>query len=93
MAVKRVLLTGMPGTGKSSVIGELAALGYKAIDTDDGWCEPKDWRPGPATCAPPLYRQGLAQPVPDRMFCAVPGYLAVPTGGTAALPWTHDRMG
>ena len=39
-AVKRVLLTGMSGTGKSSVIGELAALGYKAVDTDDGWCEP-----------------------------------------------------
>jgi shikimate kinase len=38
--VKRVLLTGMSGTGKSSVIGELAALGYKAIDIDDGWCEP-----------------------------------------------------
>jgi len=38
--VKRVLLTGMSGTGKSSVVGELAALGYKAIDTDDGWCEP-----------------------------------------------------
>lgn len=37
--MKRVLLTGMSGTGKSSVIGELAALGYKAIDTDDGWCE------------------------------------------------------
>src|SRR5579859_734448 len=48
-AVKRVLLTGMSGTGKSSVIGELAALGYKAIDTDDGWCEPlpggrQQWR-------------------------------------------------
>lgn len=39
-AVKRVLLTGMSGTGKSSVIRELAALGYKAVDTDDGWCEP-----------------------------------------------------
>jgi hypothetical protein len=37
--VKRILLTGMSGTGKSSVIRELAALGYKAIDTDDGWCE------------------------------------------------------
>jgi len=32
-------LTGMSGTGKSSVIRALAALGYKAIDTDDGWCE------------------------------------------------------
>lgn len=29
----------MSGTGKSSVIRELAALGYKAVDTDDGWCE------------------------------------------------------
>jgi dephospho-CoA kinase len=38
-AVKRVLLTGMSGTGKSSVISELAARGYKAVDTDDGWCE------------------------------------------------------
>jgi dephospho-CoA kinase len=38
--VKRVLLTGMSGTGKSSVIAELAALGYKAVDADDGWCEP-----------------------------------------------------
>jgi shikimate kinase len=37
--VKRVLLTGMSGTGKSSVIRELAARGYKAVDTDDGWCE------------------------------------------------------
>jgi dephospho-CoA kinase len=38
--VKRVLLTGMSGTGKTGVIGALAALGYKAVDTDDGWCEP-----------------------------------------------------
>ena len=37
--MKRVLLTGMTGTGKSSVIRSLADLGYKAIDTDDGWCE------------------------------------------------------
>jgi dephospho-CoA kinase len=30
----------MSGTGKSSVIQALVARGYKAIDTDDGWCEP-----------------------------------------------------
>ena len=37
--MKRILLTGMSGTGKSSVIEELVARGYKAIDTDDGWSE------------------------------------------------------
>lgn len=34
--MKRVLLTGMSGTGKSTAIGALAALGYKAVDTDEG---------------------------------------------------------
>ncbi len=47
--MKRILLTGMSGTGKSSVIEELVARGYKAIDTDDGWSElqpdgPQLWR-------------------------------------------------
>jgi shikimate kinase len=38
--VKRVLLTGMSGTGKSTVIKELSARGYKAVDTDyDGFSE------------------------------------------------------
>lgn len=35
----RVLLAGMSGTGKSSVVRELRARGYKAVDTDDGWVE------------------------------------------------------
>lgn len=38
--MKRVLITGMSGTGKSTLIGELAARGYRAIDTDtDEWSE------------------------------------------------------
>lgn len=43
----------MSGTGKSSVIRELAARGYKAVDTDyDGWSELVDvpansGQPGP----------------------------------------------
>ncbi len=36
--MKRVLLTGLSGTGKSTMIRELAALGYKAVDLDS-----KDW--------------------------------------------------
>jgi len=41
--VRRILITGMSGTGKSSVIRELASRGYAAIDTDDpGWCVPVD---------------------------------------------------
>jgi nucleoside-triphosphatase THEP1 len=32
--VKRVLITGMSGTGKSTVIRELRRLGHKTVDTD-----------------------------------------------------------
>lgn len=41
--MKRVLLTGMSGTGKSSVIAELRARGFKTVDTDyGGWSEQVD---------------------------------------------------
>lgn len=35
-----VLLTGMSGTGKSTVLAELARRGHRVVDTDDrGWSE------------------------------------------------------
>ena len=39
-AMKRVLLTGMSGTGKSTLIDALAERGYKAVDLDtEEWSE------------------------------------------------------
>jgi len=39
-AVKRVLITGMSATGKSTVLAEMAARGHKTVDTDyEGWTE------------------------------------------------------
>jgi shikimate kinase len=37
-----VLITGMSGTGKSSVAAALRVLGHLAIDTDDGWSATAD---------------------------------------------------
>jgi len=38
--MSRVLLTGLSGTGKSTLIEQFAALGYKAVDLDsDEWSE------------------------------------------------------
>jgi shikimate kinase len=37
--MRRVLLTGMSGTGKSTVIEALAARGFPAIDADQGWSQ------------------------------------------------------
>lgn len=34
--MRRVLITGMSGTGKSSLLQELAARGYRTVDTDYG---------------------------------------------------------
>jgi dephospho-CoA kinase len=41
--VKRILLTGMSGTGKSTLIAALAARGYKAVDVDCD--EYSEWAP------------------------------------------------
>ena len=38
--MSNVLLTGMPGGGKSSALAELGRRGYRVVDTDEpGWCE------------------------------------------------------
>src|SRR3954454_6898332 len=39
-STRRILLTGMSGTGKSTITRALADRGYKAIDADDGYTEP-----------------------------------------------------
>ena len=46
-----MLLTGMSGTGKSTLVGLLRARGVRAIDTDDGWVDVRPdgtqrWRVG-----------------------------------------------
>ena len=35
--MKRILLTGMSGVGKSTVLQRLAADGILCVDLDDGW--------------------------------------------------------
>jgi len=41
--VRKILLTGMSGTGKSAALAELARRGFTAVDTDDGgWSEWSD---------------------------------------------------
>ena len=38
--MSRVLLTGMPGGGKSTALVELGRRGYRVVDTDEsGWCQ------------------------------------------------------
>jgi hypothetical protein len=38
--MKRILVTGMSGTGKSTVLAELARRGHRIVDTDyGGWSE------------------------------------------------------
>jgi shikimate kinase len=52
--MRRVLVTGMSGTGKSAVLADLARRGFRTVDTDEpGWSEWDDahggmvWREEP----------------------------------------------
>lgn len=69
--MRRVLITGMSGTGKSSALAALGALGFRVVDTDDpGWTEWSDqdggyvWREEPIAAllarddGPSLYVSG-----------------------------------
>jgi dephospho-CoA kinase len=45
MRVRRILVTGMSGTGKSSALAELARQGFRTVDTDEpGWKDGELWR-------------------------------------------------
>jgi AAA domain len=70
-AVRRVLVTGMSGTGKSAALAELRRRGFEVVDTDEpGWTVWSDddggwiWREDPITellerdSAVPLYVSG-----------------------------------
>ena len=49
--MKRVLLTGMSGTGKSSALAALARLGFQVVDTDEpGWTEWSEHEGGYVWC-------------------------------------------
>ncbi|SEJ05238.1 shikimate kinase [Deinococcus reticulitermitis] len=47
--MKRVLITGMSGTGKSTVLRLLGERGFDTVSTDDGWCE---WQTSPGETEP-----------------------------------------
>lgn len=57
--MRRILLTGMSGVGKSTVIGELAARGHRAVDVDGE--EYSEWTPitGGADSGPSPQRPGM----------------------------------
>lgn len=61
-----VLVTGMSGVGKSSVLNELARRGYPTVDTDDGdWIEVVD---GERLWREPLIEELLGRPREAPLF-------------------------
>jgi len=85
--MKRILITGMSGTGKSSVIRELAARGYRACDLDTPeWSEWIDTDPSdtltPAQGKDWVWRE-------DR----VGALLSAPGDGTLFIGGCAENMG
>jgi thymidylate kinase len=53
--VRRILVTGMSGSGKSTALGELRRRGYEVVDTDEpGWTEWSDEDGGYVWCEDPV---------------------------------------
>jgi shikimate kinase len=76
-----LLVTGMSGVGKSTVLAELAGRGYATVDTDDaGWIEVIDGEP--------LWREPLIKALLDR-----PRSVPLFVQGTVANQWHfYDRF-
>jgi broad-specificity NMP kinase len=71
--MKRILITGMSGTGKSSVIEELNRRGYPAIDLDaDEWCE---WKPDTDGNPERVWREDKVQALLERE-CEAPLFVS-----------------
>lgn len=78
-----VLVTGMSGTGKSTVLGRLAQRGYRVVDTDfGGWIEevPRS-RPG-----------GAGAGVSAGVGVGVGAGVRVGVGGGVERQWREDRV-
>lgn len=61
-----ILLTGMSGVGKSSVLAELARRGFETVDTDDGGWITRDG--GEPLWHEPLMDALLSRPRPGPLF-------------------------
>lgn len=72
---RAVLVTGMSGVGKSTVLAELARRGFVTVDTDDdGWIE--------VVGGEPLWREALIHELLDR-----PRQAPLIVQGTVANQW------
>jgi hypothetical protein len=65
--VARVLVTGMYGTGKSTVLEELRRRGFHTVDTDYG-----DWEQAPACGTPLGWLTARSKREPSTKAAAVP---------------------
>ena len=62
--MRRVLVTGMSGTGKSTVLAELAERGFQVVETDDG-----PWSEWSATEGGYVWREDLVAELLSRDDC------------------------